>query len=66
MNVPGHDFIEIHPANWQFELDGCIAVGEQIQPSPKGQMLACSREAFGALMELQDGVQDFTLTIADQ
>ena len=65
MNVSGHDYIEIHPANWEFELDGCIAVGEQIQPSSKGQMITCSREAFGSLMELQDGVQEFTLTISD-
>ena len=26
--VPGRTYIEIHPANWPRQLDGCTAVGE--------------------------------------
>src|SRR4051812_7941114 len=28
INVPGRSFIEIHSANWEYQLEGCIAVGE--------------------------------------
>lgn len=28
-NVPGRDMIEIHNANWESQLEGCIAVGKK-------------------------------------
>lgn len=58
-NVPGHDFLEIHPANWESQLDGCIAVGDSISPP----MLVSSRDAFNRFMALQAGVDSFTLTV---
>lgn len=29
VDVPGRTFIELHPANWPRQLDGCTAVGER-------------------------------------
>lgn len=64
VDVPGHDFIEIHPANWQTQLNGCIAVGDEIvQNTPETRMLGDSRDAFGKFMESMNGVDEISLTI---
>jgi hypothetical protein len=57
--VPGHNFIEIHIANWQTQLDGCIALGLTASPP----MLQASHEAFEKFMALQNGVNEFQLKI---
>lgn len=44
--VPNRDYIEIHPANFEFELEGCIAVGT----NKTDTMLLNSKEAFNKLM----------------
>lgn len=59
-NVPGHDHCEIHIANWERQLDGCIALGE----SEQGDMLVNSAKVFKAFMALQDGVDSFVLNIS--
>lgn len=33
LDVPGRSDIEIHAANWFFQLEGCIAVGDSIEQS---------------------------------
>lgn len=45
-SVPGRSTIEIHPANFESELEGCIAVGT----SKNDTMLLNSKEAFNNLM----------------
>jgi hypothetical protein len=46
-NVPNRSMIEIHVANWFHELEGCIAVGNDISTRP---MLTNSNTAFSYLM----------------
>lgn len=59
-DVPGHEFIEIHPANLESQLDGCIATGD----SEDGKELLKSRDAFERFMKLQEGVNSFTLIVS--
>lgn len=47
-DVPGRDFIEVHPANWYTQLRGCIAVGED--RAVDGSLIHSLR-AFEALVE---------------
>jgi hypothetical protein len=42
----------IHPANWAFQLEGCIAPGMGKADSDKGPMVTRSREAFGTIQKL--------------
>ncbi len=46
LHVPEREFIEIHVANWQSQLEGCIAVGETREADGIGH----SRDAFNQLM----------------
>lgn len=46
LHVPGREFIEIHPANWEYQLEGCIAVGE----NREGFAIEHSRDAFNQMM----------------
>lgn len=50
-NVFNRSMIEIHPANFFHELEGCIALGTNIQTRP---MLSNSRVAFDDLMKKLD------------
>ena len=59
-DVPGHDHCELHKANWEDQLDGCIALGE----SEKDSMLLNSRVAFDAFLLLQKDVTSFSLNIS--
>jgi hypothetical protein len=52
-NVPGFEYIEIHPANWPSQLKGCTAVGIGIFPDQA--MLSQSVAAFTKLMNLLAG-----------
>ena len=47
LDVPGRHYIQIHPANWEYELKGCIAVGSKRQ----GSMVIDSKKTFKTLME---------------
>ena len=46
IDVPSRTDIEIHPANWPCQLEGCIAVGE----SKDNDALDNSRSAFDRMM----------------
>lgn len=48
LTVPNRTYIEIHPANWPSQLEGCIAVGTTID----GDALDASKAAFDRLMAL--------------
>jgi hypothetical protein len=58
-NVPGHDFVEIHPGNIQSDSHGCILIGEARQ----GNAIVNSRNAFRKFMELQKNVDTITLVV---
>ena len=54
----------IHPANYDFELNGCIAPGLGFGTrSDKGKMITHSKKAFKQLMSILQGLDEFTLTI---
>ncbi len=53
VDVPGFSNIELHPANWSFQLKGCTAPCLSINVSvPQASQ---SRNAFNVLMGLMDG-----------
>lgn len=58
-DVPGFEFIELHVANFPYEVKGCTALGEQIDVSKPA--LIQSRNAFNYLMSVLDG-QEGTIT----
>ena len=58
--------ILFHALNFNDESEGCVGVGEYLQINPKGvQWIKNSREAFQSLLELQEGINIFTLTVTD-
>lgn len=59
MNVPGHDYIEIHPGNTNEDTKGCVCPGQYRQ----GQMVLSSRLAFETLMKLEEGLDTWELTV---
>lgn len=46
LGVPNRTYIEIHPANYPSQLEGCVAVGQKID----GDALDNSRAAFDTLV----------------
>jgi hypothetical protein len=42
----------IHPANWAFQLEGCIAPGHALTTSENGLMVTSSQEAFNEIQSL--------------
>jgi hypothetical protein len=58
-NVPGHTNILVHWGNYNADSDGCILVGDE----RNGDMIMNSKVTFAKFMSLQDGVDQFTLTI---
>lgn len=64
MNVPGHTFVEMHIGNRNSDSDGCVLLGECGIGDGNGfNMVTNSRETFDKFMELQSGVESFTLTV---
>lgn len=64
-NVPGHTGMLIHPGNYNDNSDGCILVGRALGWKLGGQirMITYSDQTFKELMQLQDGQNEFQLTV---
>lgn len=61
VNVPGHDFIEIHIGNDpQVDSDGCVLLGQ----SRIGNMVTLSRMTFEKFMGIMSGVDSFQLVVS--
>jgi Family of unknown function (DUF5675) len=58
LTVPDRTYIEIHPANYPLQLEGCIAVGTSID----GDSLDNSDVAFQRMMAVLP--QEFTVVVA--
>ncbi len=58
LNVPNRTQIRIHPANWQTQLQGCIAVGETEAVLNGTDGVSDSRKAFDALMTAINAASD--------
>ncbi len=70
--VPGRLHIQIHSANWSRQLRGCIAPGLTRAVIDDGNPdtvddrgVTSSKKAFAKLMALQEGLDEFWLTIVD-
>lgn len=59
VHVPGRDYIEIHIANWETQLQGCIAVGE----CREGKGVSHSKDAFLSLMSALEKAVEWELVI---
>lgn len=69
-HVPNRAYIMIHPGNWPSDIEGCIALGEQLKPmqDPRGRSflgVSNSRDSFREAMDLLDhsGVDDWQLYV---
>jgi hypothetical protein len=59
LEVPGRSYIQIHPANFETELKGCIAVGEYRE----GKGISHSRITFEQLMSAMNKAVEWEITI---
>lgn len=59
LDVPNRTYIEVHPANYPSQLQGCIAVGQQID----GDALDNSRAAFDSLAKLLPPEAPFLVSV---
>jgi hypothetical protein len=58
-NVPGHTNILFHKGNYNNDSEGCVLVGAALG-------VGCILEsaiAFGSFLQLQEGLESFTLTV---
>ena len=62
-NVPGHANIEIHRANVETQLDGCIALGLSTGALNGLPAVLQSKDAFNIFMNKQVGIESFILTV---
>jgi hypothetical protein len=63
MDVPGHTDILFHCGNTNNDSEGCVLVGALIEQILLTTQLVDSRKAFSKLMELEEGLDSFELTI---
>lgn len=63
--VAGHSGILFHVGNYNKDSDGCVLVGSRITKNGDDWAVTQSRVAFNKFMELQKGVDVFTLTVKD-
>ncbi len=63
--VPGHTGILFHAGNQNSDSDGCILLGRKIALNfdGPGNMITSSKNTFLKFMDLQRGVNEFTLTV---
>lgn len=57
--VEGHTGLLFHWGNYNRDSEGCVLVGA----SEDGVMITMSRASFAKFMTLQDGVDEFQLTV---
>lgn len=63
--VAGHTGLLVHPGNWQSASEGCECTGRAFAESAQGEMVTHSEETFEAFMAMQEGLDEFTLTVRD-
>lgn len=63
--IDGHWGILFHIANYNDDLDGCIGLGKGIgfKSDLVGKMITSSYVAFTEFMKIQDGIDEFILTV---
>lgn len=63
--VPGHSRILFHPANWETQLDGCVALGVCHRPVAGRLGIAQSRDGFDEFMRRTNGLNHLTLRVTE-
>ena len=64
MGVTGHTGLLFHRGNADTDSQGCVLLGEEIgQYADDTHMLIYSAVAFKAFMALQEGIEEFQLTV---
>jgi len=64
LNVPGHTGILFHSGNYNCDSDGCILVGTDVTSIDGALAISSSRLAFLEFMDLQTGVDNFSLSVS--
>lgn len=63
MDVEGHDGLLFHVGNFNSDSNGCILLGLSIGEVGGQKALINSKLAFSKFMELQEGCDEFILTV---
>lgn len=66
MNVPGHTNILYHVGNYNKDSEGCVLLGQEISSFEGHNVITHSKAAFQKFMELQENIDQFTLTVKDK
>lgn|ERR1035437_2359376 len=62
--VEGHAGILFHWGNFNKDSEGCVLVGKEVAIQAAGAwIITASRDTFAAFMALQEGVDEFQLTV---
>lgn len=62
--VPGHTNILFHKGNYNNDSEGCVLLGTGVYPSENAPtMLTSSSPVFNKFLMLQNGINQFTLTV---
>ena len=67
--VPNHTSILFHQGNYNKDSEGCVLLGRSLAYDNQGagtQMIAMSKTTFKYFMDLQSGINEFTLTVKDE
>lgn len=65
--VRGHKNLLFHQGNYNRDSEGCILLGTAISSTlGHDQMIVHSKIAFSLFMSLQDGVDEFMLTVREE
>ena len=57
--IVGHSKVLFHYGNFNKDSDGCVLIGKEIQ----GIMITDSRESFSRFMQIQNGLNEFSLIV---
>lgn len=61
--VEGHTGLLFHPGNKNDDTEGCVCPGEWLIEDEKCWKVMNSRESFQSIMTLQEGINEFPLTV---
>lgn len=63
IRVPNHEQIKFHKGNWETDLDGCPAIGEQYEVMAGRQAVAQSHKGFTEFMARTQGFDAFEIEV---
>jgi hypothetical protein len=65
-NVPNHINILFHVGNYNDDSSGCVLLGAGRSMNSRTPMISQSNKAFNAFLNLQKGVDTFTLVVTNK